>query len=69
MPPSLRTLAHSDMSPYGAVGATRTRGYVLFRDFEMVQLLADGLQVALLGHSRQEGLHAVVELVFAVELG
>lgn len=33
-----------------------------------MQLIADGFKVALLGETRQEGLHAVVELVFIVEL-
>lgn len=51
------------------MNATGLRGYVLFHDFEMVQLVADGLQVALLGQARQEGLHAAVELVFTVKLG
>lgn len=51
------------------MNATRLPGYLLFYDSEMVQLVADGLQVALLGQARQEGLHAAVELVFAVKLG
>lgn len=33
-----------------------------------MQLLTDGFKVALLGETRQEGLDAVVELVFIVEL-
>lgn len=41
---------------------------ILFHNFEAMQLLADGFKVALLGETRQEGLHAVVELVFIVEL-
>lgn len=45
------------------------RGYVLFGDFETVQLVADGLQVALLGQPGQEGLHAAVELEVTVKLG
>lgn len=45
------------------------RGYVLFGDFEAVQLVADGLQVALLWQPGQEGLHAAVELEFTVKLG
>lgn len=34
-----------------------------------MQLVADGLEVALLGQAGQEGLHAAVELEFTVELG
>lgn len=49
--------------------AQRRRGYVLFDDFEMVQLVTYGLQVALLGQVRQQALHAAVELVFVVKLG
>lgn len=45
------------------------RGYLLFGDFEAVQLVADGLQVALLGQPGQERLHAAVELEFTVKLG
>lgn len=46
----------------------KERSNILFIDLEMVELLADGLQVALLGETRQQCLHAVVELVFTVEL-
>lgn len=42
---------------------------LLLYDFEMMQLLADGLQVALPRQARQEGLDAAVELVLVVELG
>lgn len=35
----------------------------------MVQFVADGLQVALLGQPGQEGPHAAVELEFTVKLG
>lgn len=45
------------------------RGDLLFGDFEAVQLVADGLQVALLGQPGQEGLHAAVELEFTIKLG
>lgn len=41
---------------------------LLFLYFVMVDLFADGLQVALLGETRQQSLHAVVELVFAIKL-
>lgn len=34
----------------------------------MMDLFADGLQVALLGETRQQSLYAVVELVFAIKL-
>lgn len=51
------------------MNATRPRGYLLLHELEMVQLVTDGLQVALLGQVRQEGLHAAVELVLAVKLG
>lgn len=35
----------------------------------MVDLIADGLQVALLWKPRQQSLHAAVELLFTVKLG
>lgn len=41
---------------------------LLLYDFEMMQLLADGFQVALPRQARQEGLDAAVELVLVVEL-
>lgn len=34
----------------------------------MVDLFADGLQVALLGETSQQSLHTIVELVFAIKL-
>lgn len=37
-------------------------------DFEMVNLVADGLQVALLGETGQQSLHAAVELPFTIKL-
>lgn len=39
-----------------------------FCNLEVVDLIADGLQVALLGQTRQQRLHAVVELLFAIKL-
>lgn len=39
-----------------------------FCNLEVVDLITDGLQVALLGQTRQQRLHAVVELLFAVKL-
>lgn len=42
---------------------------LLFDDFKMMKLLADGFQVALARQARQEGLDAAVELVLVVKLG
>lgn len=42
---------------------------LLFDDFEMMELLADGFQVALPRQARQEALDAAVELELVVELG
>lgn len=42
---------------------------LLLDDFEMMQLLADGLEVALARQAGQEGLDAAVELVLVVKLG
>lgn len=39
-----------------------------FCNLEVVDLITDGLQVALLGQTRQQRLHAVVELLFAIKL-
>lgn len=41
---------------------------VPFCDFELVDLIADGLQVALLGETRQQSLHTAVELLLAIKL-
>lgn len=40
-----------------------------FCNFIMVYLIADGLQVALLGETRQQSLHTAVELLLAIILG
>lgn len=40
-----------------------------FCNFEMVDLIADGLQVALLGETRQQSLHTAVELLLTIKLG
>lgn len=59
------------MSVKGSVKVNRhpiTHATAPFSDLEVVDLVTDGLQVALLGQPRQQSLHAVVELLFAVEL-
>lgn len=49
-------------------GQTCKTTNLLFLYFEMVDLFADGLQVALLGETSQQSLHTIVELVFAIKL-
>lgn len=41
---------------------------ILFHDFETMEVIADGLQIALLGETRKETLHTAVELVFTIKL-
>lgn len=41
---------------------------LLFDDFELMQLVADGFQVALARQAGQQGLDAAVELVLVVKL-
>lgn len=63
------TATGTELEGRGAIGSSPGAEDLLFDDFEMMQLIADGFQVALARQARQEGLDAAVELVLVVKLG